>query len=160
LGVLSDASERRHTASVLACVHARCVGSEANVDKSREQAFRPVNGGELGERHDKCDDKRQNKLRNIGGCCRRTCRESDSARTELSFLEESRAMMLGKTLLTKSFLGKFLLTKIVARAIHFSSQCQHNFSRACVFSTLADMPSTNNIRRRIRRGGVVYGGQR
>jgi hypothetical protein len=68
--------------------------------------------------------------------------------------------MLGKTLLTKSLLSKFLLTKIVARASQFSSQCRHNFSRACVFSTLADNPSTNNIRRQIRRGGVVYGGQR
>ena len=55
-----------------ACVHARRVGSEANFDKSREQAFRPLDGGELSERHDKCDDKRQNKLRDIGGCCRRT----------------------------------------------------------------------------------------
>jgi hypothetical protein len=68
--------------------------------------------------------------------------------------------MLIKNLLTKFSHVKFLLTKIVARVCYFSPQCRHNFSRACVFSTLAGNSITNNMRRQIRRGGVVYGGQR
>ena len=58
------------------------------------------------------------------------------------------------------FLSNFLLTKIMARAKLFSPQSRHNFSRACVFSTLADHQTTNNMRRKSRRGGVAYGGQR
>ena len=57
------------------------------------------------------------------------------------------------------FLSNFLLTKIMARAKLLSPQSRHNFSRACVFSTLADNQTTNNMRRKPRRGGVAYGGQ-
>jgi len=59
-----------------ACPHVRRVGSEANVDKSRKQAFRPPYGGDLGERRDKCPDnrhdKRHDKRDDIGGYRRRT----------------------------------------------------------------------------------------
>src|ERR1700757_676459 len=66
---------------------------------------------------------------------------------------------LGKTLLTKFFFGNFLLTKMMARTKLFWPQRRHKFSRVCVFSTLADNPPTNSMRRKTRRGGVAYGGQ-
>src|SRR5262249_1455459 len=52
----------------------------------------------------------------------------------------------------------FSLTKIVARAKRFPPQSRHNFTRLCVFPTLADDSSTNTMRRQMRRGGVVHGG--
>jgi len=56
-------------------VRASCrgVGSEANFDESRDQAFRPPGGGEFGERHDQRDYKRHDKFRDLRGRCRRTC---------------------------------------------------------------------------------------